>query len=249
MSSTFQTNPKSIGLKEDYLYEVLATTFSINNNNIVPNTACMGIRLIDDSSIKLRPYPNTSTYKNLRSNKLITLNFVDDIYLYALASLKDLKRSKNIKIFPEEFYDFYKIKNKEIMKEVFKNHSYSEIVLLPYIKQAWAMIACVAIGEEQTVKDDELGESKVIEFTLSIVSCDKFNESFKIFNRAENLALETIILATKLKVAEEKKDKALVQKIEQKIEDFISEIQRFGKNISVLKVVEHVKDYIKNLKD
>jgi len=247
MSSTFQTNPKSIGLKEDYLYEVLATTFSINN--IVPNTACMGIRLIDDSSIKLRPYPNTSTYKNLRSNKLITLNFVDDIYLYALASLKDLKRSKNIKIFPEEFYDYYKIKNKEIMKEVFKNHSYSEMVSLPYIKQAWAMIACVAIGEEQIDKDDNLGESKVIEFTLSIVSCDKFNESFKIFNRAENLALETIILATKLKVAEEKKDKALVQKIEQKIEEYFVEIQRFGKNISALKAIEHVKDYIKNLKD
>ncbi len=238
MSSTFQTNPKSIGLKEDYLYEVLATTFSINNNNIVPNTACMGIRLIDNSSIKLRPYPNTSTYENLRSNKLITLNFVDDIYLYALASLKDFKRSKNIKIFPEEFYDYYKIKN-----------SNSEMVSLPYIKQAWAMLACVAMCEEQIVKDDNLGESKVIEFTLSIISCGKFKESFKTFNRAENLALETIILATKLKVAEEKKDKALVQKIEQKIEEFFVEIQRFGKNISALKAVEHVKDYIKNLKD
>ncbi|GAI63174.1 unnamed protein product, partial [marine sediment metagenome] len=137
--------PKSIGLKEDYLYEVLATTFSINNNNIIPNTACMGIRLIDNSSIKLRPYPNTSTYKNLRSNKLITLNFVDDIFLYALASLKDFKRSKSIKIFPEEFYDYYKIKNKEIIKEVFKNHPSSEMVSLPYIKQAWAMLACVAM--------------------------------------------------------------------------------------------------------
>ncbi len=210
MSSRFQTNPKSIGLKEDYLYEVLATTFSINNNKIIPNTACMGIRLIDDSSIKLRPYPNTSTYKNLRSNKLITLNFVDDIYLYSLASLKDFKRSKNIKIFPEEFYDYYKLENKENI------HLNSEIVSLPYIKQAWAMIACVSMGEEQIAKDDNLGESKVIEFTLSIISCDKFNDSFKIFNRAENLALETIILATKLKVAEEKKDKSLVQKIEQK---------------------------------
>lgn len=245
MSSTFQTNPKSIGLKEDYLYEVLATTFSINNNNIIPNTACMGIRLIDNSSIKLRPYPNTSTYENLRSNKLITLNFVDDIYLYALASLKDLKRSKNIEIFPEEFYDYYKIEN----KEVFINHSNSEMVSLPYIKQTWAMIACVAMSEEQIVKDDILGGSKVIEFTLSIISCNKFKESFKIFNRAENLALETIILATKLKVAEEKKDKALVQKIEQKIEEFFVEIQRFGKNVSALKAVEHVKDYIKNLKD
>ncbi len=243
MSSTFRTNPKSIGLKEDYLYEVLATTFSINNNKIIPNTACMGIRLIDDSSIKLRPYPNTSTYKNLRSNKLITLNFVDDIYLYALASLKDLKRSKNIKIFPEDFYDYYKIENKE------KILSNSEVVSLPYIKQAWAMIACVVMGEEQIVKDDNLGESKVIEFTISIISCDKFKESFKIFNRAENLALETVILATKLKVAEEKKDKALIQKIERKIEDYIAEIQRFGKNLSVLKAVEHVKDYIKNLKD
>ncbi len=245
MSSTFQTNPKSIGLKEDYLYEVLATTFSINNNNIIPNTACMGIRLIDNSSIKLRPYPNTSTYENLRSNKLITLNFVDDIYLYALASLKDLKRSKNIEIFPEEFYDYYSIEN----KEVFINHLNSEMVSLPYIKQTWAMIACVAMGEEQIVKDDVLGGLKVIEFTLSIISCNKFKESFKIFNRAENLALETIILATKLKVAEEKKDKALVQKIEQKIEEFFVEIQRFGKNVSALKAVEHVKDYIKNLKD
>ena len=243
MSSTFQTNPKSIGLKEDYLYEVLATTFSINNNNIIPNTACMGIRLIDHHSIKLRPYPNTSTYKNLRSNKLITLNFVDDIYLYALASLKDFKRSKNIKIFPEEFYDYYKIENKE------KIHSNSEMVSLPYIKQAWAMIACVTMGEKQIIKDNDLGGLKVIEFTLSIISCDKFKESFKIFNRAENLALETIILATKLKVAEEKKDKALVQKIEQKIKEYFIEIQRFGKNISALKAVEHVKAYIKNLKD
>ncbi len=243
MSSRFQTNPKSIGLKEDYLYEVLATTFSINNNKIIPNTACMGIRLIDDSSIKLRPYPNTSTYKNLRSNKLITLNFVDDIYLYSLASLKDFKRSKNTKIFLEEFYDYYNLENKENI------HLNPEMVSLPYIKQAWAMIACVSMGEEQIVKGDNLGESKVIEFTLSIISCDKFNDSFKIFNRAENLTLETIILATKLKVAEEKKDKALVQKIEQKIEDYFAEIQRFGKNISALKAVEHVKAYIKNLKD
>jgi len=243
MSSTFQTNPKSIGLKEDYLYEVLATTFSINNNNIIPNTACMGIRLIANSSIKLRPYPNTSTNKNLRSNKLITLNFVDDIYLYALASLKDFKRSKNIKVFPEEFYDYYKIENKE------KIPSNSEMVSLPYIKQAWAMIACVAMNEEQIVKDDDLGRLKVIEFTLSIISCNKFKESFKIFNRTENLALETIILATKLKVAEEKKDKALIQKIEQKIEEYFVEIQRFGKNISALKAIEHVKDYIKNLEN
>ncbi|MBA7520064.1 hypothetical protein ES705_12152 [subsurface metagenome] len=61
--------------------------------------------------------------------------------------------------------------------------------------------------------------------------------------------MEAIILATKLKVAEEKEDKALVQKIEQKIEDYFAEIRRFGKNLSALKVVEHVKDYIKNLKD
>ena len=249
MSSTFQTNPKSIGLKENYLYEVLATTFSIINNNIIPNTACMGIRLIDNNSIKLRPYPNTSTYNNLRSKKLITLNFVDDIFLYALASLKDLKRSRNIKIFPEEFYDYYKIKNKEKIKEIFKNHSNSEMVSLPYIKQAWAMIACVVRDEEQIVKNDDLGELRVIEFTLSIISCYKFKESFKLFNRAESLAMEAIILATKLKVAEERKDKALFQKLEQKIEEIFAELRRFGKNLSVLKVVEHVRDYLKNLKD
>jgi len=86
-----------------------------------------------------------------------------------------------------------------------------------------------------------------MEINLTIISYEKFKESFKLYNRAENLTLETILLATKLNVAIEKKEKALIRTIKRKIEENINNIKRFGKNVSALKAIEHVKDYIKGL--
>ncbi len=86
-----------------------------------------------------------------------------------------------------------------------------------------------------------------MEINLTVISYEKFKESFKLYNRAENLTLETIVLATKLNVAIEKKDKALIRTIRGKIEENISDIKRFGKNLSALKAIEHIKDYIKGL--
>ncbi len=80
------------------------------------------------------------------------------------------------------------------------------------------------------------------------MSSTKFKESFKLYNRAENLTLETIILATKLYVAKEKKDKTLFNKKKHKIEENINEVLRFGKNISALKAIEYIKNYVNSLR-
>ena len=247
MSTNFQVDLTSIGLKRNYLYEVLATTYSLKNNKIVPNTAVMGIRLLENNTIKIWPFPNTTTYKNLESTKLIILNFVDDIFLYAIASLKGNYISNNIEA-AELYYNYFPFEVKNEHKAIFKGISPDNLINLPYLNQAWAIISCVATNKNQTVKRDSLGQVELVEISLSAIFYEKFKESFKLYNRAENLTLETVILATKLYVAKEKKDKALFNKIKHKIEENINEVLRFGKNASALKAIEYVKNYVSMLR-
>ena len=247
MSSNFQEDLTSIGLKINYLYEVLATTYSIKNNKLVPNTAAMGIRLLEDNTIKIWPFPNTTTYKNLDSTKLITLNFVNNIFLYAIASLKSNYISSSTETLTEQYYNLYPFDVKNEHKTIFKEITRHDYIHLPYLKQAWAIISCVATNKNQTVKTDDLGQVEVVDLSLSVIFYEKFKESFKLYNRAENITLETIVLATKLYVAKEKKDETLFNKIKHKIEDNINDVLRFGKNISALKAIEYVKDYVSNI--
>ncbi|MBY8988116.1 MAG: DUF447 family protein [Candidatus Lokiarchaeota archaeon] len=247
MSSNFQTDFTSIGIEKNYLYEILATTFSKDNNLMVPNTACMGVRLVDKNLIKIWPYPNTTTYKNIESGKFLILNFIDDVYLYALASLKGSDISKSVGPLSEKYYNYYTLSVKDEYKDFTKSITSTDSIRLPYLKQAWAIIICIATNKNQILRKDDFGKSKVMEINLSVISYEKFKESFKLYNRAENLTLETIVLVTKLNIATEKKDKTLIGTIKRKIEENLSEIQRFGKNESAIKAIEHVKNYINEL--
>jgi hypothetical protein len=247
MPSNLQIDFTSIGLEKNYLYEVLATTFSINNNLIVPNTACMGVRLVDKKLIKIWPYPNTTTYKNIESSKFLILNFIDDVYLYALTSLKGSNISKSVGELSEKYYNYYTLDVKGEYKGFAKRMTSADSIQLPYLKQAWAIMICIATNQNQVLRKDDFGKLKLMEIDLTIISYEKFKESFKLYNRAENLTLETIVLATKLNVAIEKKEGALIRTIKRKIEENVSDVKRFGKNVSALKALEHVKDYIKGL--
>ncbi|MHA2128170.1 MAG: DUF447 family spectrin-like domain-containing protein, partial [Candidatus Hodarchaeales archaeon] len=74
-----------------------------------------------------------------------------------------------------------------------------------------------------------------------------FKPSYKLFNRAENLVLEIIILATRLKIAKNDENEPLISKILNKIRDHIKDVSRFGKNESAIKAIEIVNKYISNL--
>jgi hypothetical protein len=239
MSSNFQIDFTSLGLKKKYLYEILATTFSLDKNLMVPNVASMGVRLVDKNVFKIWPYPNTTTYKNIENSKIVVLNFVDDMYLYALASLKSSNSSKSDRALLEEYYSYYTFNI---------DSKYKDPTQIPYLKQAWAIIVCNATDINQLFKKDDFGEFELMEIDLTVISIEKFRESFKIFNRAENITLETIVLATKLNIAIDKKDKALIRKFKGKVEENINEVKRFGENKSALKAIEHIEGYIKGLK-
>jgi hypothetical protein len=232
-----RVNYKELGLNLNYLYEILATTFSRSNskNEIIPNTACMGVRLINDKIIIITPYPDTTTYKNLKTNRYISINFIDDIYLYALAALKKLKHNSIFTEFPSKYYNFYEINLEKIS--------------IPFLSNAWAVIFCKAIEEREIIKKNSLEEVKLSEFKLSVIFFKKYKESFKLLNRAENLALEIILLTTRLKVAKERNNHPLFYKIHDKIENYIEDIERFGKNERALKTIEFVRKYINNLMD
>ena len=231
-------NYKDFGLEKGNLYEILATTFSRSNKkeNIKPNTACMGIRFIEENILKISPYPETTTLKNLKENGYIVINFVNDVYLYALAALKEKKSLIGIKEFPTKYYEYYKIPK-------------SENGLIPYINKAWLFLFGKAVEENQIIKKTSLGEIKISEFAINIIEFKKLKDSFKFFNRAENLALEIIVLATRLKIAKEKNEHALFNEIHNKLIDHMESIKRFGKNKRALKTMDLVSNYISTLKN
>ena len=227
--------PQEFGLKIDYLYEVLATTYSIDEKSkkIVPNASCMGIRLLKNNMISIHPFPSTITYNNLRENSFFVINFVDNVYLYALAALKESNSHIGLTEFPFKFYNFKELKSKNVS--------------LPYIKKAWAYLICEEAEQIEKVKRSALGDYKAIEFRLKVLESKKLKDSFNLFNRAENLAIESIILATRIKIAKKNNNQDLYDKFHNQINLNLEKIDRFGKNDKALKAVNLVKKFIENL--
>jgi hypothetical protein len=226
-------NLQDYNLEQDCLYEVLACTISKKDEIIYPNTASMGIRILNDKSIKIHPYHNTQTHKNIKEFRVLSLNFIDDVALFAQTSLKEFK--VDFSGIPIEDYFYYSYHH--------KGNSFK----IPYLRQAWMVLICNVVKETQIVKQDNFGNIVLTEFELQIFHSTKLRESFKLYNRAENLALECIILATRLKIAKENDDNALYLKIEAQIHDYFDMITKFGRNLSVLRALDSVKEYIKSL--
>lgn len=223
-----------IGLIKNHLFEVLVTTFITVKEKIISNTASMGIRLIDDEILVMSPYPHTTTYKNLKLNAFASINFVDNVYLYSLASLKDPNSEIGLKEFPIEYYSYYELINERE----------NDKVVFPYIKQAWATSFCEVFEENITTKQNSLGELKLSEFKLKKHFLVQNRESYKLFNRAENLILEMLILATRLKVAKERDDQKLFNKIFNKLMDYKQNIERFTQNDNAIKSLDLISKFV-----
>lgn len=195
----------------------------------------MGIRIIEDNQIQISPYSTTSTYRNLKKSSIIAINFVDDVYLYALAALKEQDSPIGLTEFPSEYYEFKYLE--------------TSAMDVPYIRKAWGILVCEVSQELEKTKQNGFGEVIIPVFKLNTIFHEKFRESFKSFNRAENLALEAIILATRLKIAKKKNDSQLFHKVHEKIVDHMENIERFGKNKDALKTIALVSNYISSLMD
>ena len=228
-------NPQDFGLKFDHLYEIISTTYSIEESSekINPNAACMGIRMLKNKEIAINPFPNTNTYINLKENSTIVINFVDNVYLYALASLKEPDSRIGVNEFPSKYYSYRDTK--------LRNNS------LPYIKEAWGFLICEVTEHSQKIKESSIGKSIISEFILNVLISEKIRESVSLFNRADNLVLESIILATRIRIVKNEGDLNHYSKLLNQLNVNIKDIKRFGGNKKALKTINLVKKYVEIL--
>ena len=115
------------------------------------------------------------------------------------------------------------------------------------MKNAWGVIFCNLYNEREVNSKDTLGRIIVSNFQFKVLETKKFKESFKIFNRAENLALEVIILTTRIKIAKENKNEKEYSKINEKIQNYIGLIENLSTNEQILKTVKLIKRFINSL--
>jgi hypothetical protein len=234
------------GIKYNHLYEILATTtrYDALKKEFIPNTAAMGIRVVKNNIIKISPYSTSQTYNNLKDNGVAIINLVDNVYLYALAALKEPDSPIGLNKFPKKKYDYLKISNIENLDNKFPKNTFEAINDIPFIKSASGILICMVINEENKIKKDKLGESNLTEFQLKSFFHKKFRDSVKLFNRAENLALECIIIATRLKIAYEKNDHELCSEFQNQILNYKADLARFSENENANEAIKLVDSYI-----
>jgi len=222
---------KLFGIKFNHLYEIIAVTFFRNEKNrkIIPNCSCMGVRFLDNNTFQMTPYIETDTYKNLTKIPFVSINFVDNVYYYAQAALLGENAGPTEREFPDSYFN-----------------SKEEI---PYLKEAWGVIFGKLDKHKIITKTTHLGEKNVLLANFKIIDFLKIRESFYLKNRAENLALESIILATKLKIAVKKENREMYENIYDKILYYREQIDRFAQNNMAIKTMNFIMNYIeKNIK-
>ncbi|MGV9174140.1 MAG: DUF447 domain-containing protein [Promethearchaeia archaeon] len=231
------------GFKEGNLYEILATTWyrDKKSDEISPNTACMGIRILDRQHISIHPYPTTKTYENIKNTGLVVINIINNMQLFAIAALKHQStKNPQLKGVPRKDYDFYDQEKKKLRKLDISAKN------IPFIAKSWGVLVGKVTDQEMTLKSDELGEKSLTTFQIEIIFGEKRRESFNLINRAQNLALETIIIATRIKIAAEDKNEDMLLHLQKKARDNIKNIKRFGKNNDALQAIKYVKQYLKS---
>ena len=170
---------------------------------------------------------------NLRENNYIVINFVNDIYLYALAALKDPNSQIGLTSFPNKYYSFHYLE--------------SHAMDIPYIKKSWGILIGKVSKTYQKSKQDSLGEVMIPVFILDVIFAQIFRNTFNHINRADNLVIESIILSTRLKIVTNLNNNELFHQIRKQINSNLNNIERFGKNKRALKAVEIVRNYVNKL--
>ena len=227
-------NFEEFGINRDSYYETIAATFSFKDEVKIPNAASIGIRIIDDDLILVKSYLQTQTHHNIKNNKVLSFNLIENVYQFALSSLKN-ESNGDLRGIPIDQFLYQNLTSRGQRFEI------------PYLKNAYGVIFCELLNEREIKNKDHLGKIDACEFQFKVIETRKLMESFKIFNRAENLALEVIILATRMKVAKENNNHIIYSEIHNKIQDYIKTIKKLSKNESILKTIEHVRKYLKSL--
>lgn len=149
---------KTIGMKKDWIYEVIVSTYHDNNH---PHSAPMGVWTNNFYTLNLEIYKNSKTLRNVMRRGEFAVNLVSDVT-----------------IFYESLFDKTRVA-----------YEHSTRIDAPVIKNVPSVIDL----RLKEIKEEE--NSFHIESTPTHV---QINDIIKLINRAPPLAMESLILATKL---------------------------------------------------
>ena len=77
---------KAMGFKPNSIVEVILTT---RNSDGTINAAPMGIKVIEDGLIEIKPFKTSKTYSNLKRRSEVCLNISQDPWLYLITAFKN----------------------------------------------------------------------------------------------------------------------------------------------------------------
>ncbi|MHA1338754.1 MAG: hypothetical protein ACTSRZ_01865 [Promethearchaeota archaeon] len=211
------------------------------------NSASMGIRFLDEYTLVITPYPTTDTYsifkqscnvKNKEDRLKFTVNFTDNILYYALSTL-------------------YSEDKGHYIEEINQDDLIIDYELgIAYLKDSKISLLCELLGEFKFGPIDASDYLKSYEnpnikkkfnagFEINILKKYKSKFISKPLNRGDYLALEALILTSKLPsfISQEKKFFDLIEKIR----FYQKEIRRFSANKTAFKVCNMIDNYINSL--
>ncbi|MEA3254385.1 MAG: DUF447 family protein [Candidatus Altiarchaeota archaeon] len=153
--------PEGLGLKKNWIYESIVTTYSGGRANSAP----MGVYTIDFEGVNLEVYKTSKTCRNILENKEFVINFTDDISLF------------HSSVFEKEI-----------------GYVRARKVDAPILKNADAFLE-MRVGEVKDLGDKVGINAEVVDYYLNE---ERGGEKINPVNRADALALECLIKATKI---------------------------------------------------
>lgn len=196
-------------------YETILCSFFPNTK--VVNAACVGTHFGGNDTIFFHLFDGTDTKENLQPGVKFSLNFSECFLDYVIAALKGW--------------------NQGIKEPEFDIDTYSTIVPYPIMKSAWLVLGCevTSIGPFpfEVCKRRQSPNVQATIFEKKII------RPIRIFNnRAFNLAVESLVIATRLPFidrfsAEYNKNLQLYKDIKQKIRQW-HDMDRFSDGFEVI---------------
>lgn len=253
---TFGNSSFSLCLEPFKLYEsivILKWSESVSENNEIKpkfNAAAMGIRFMDEYSLVLNPYPDTDTYSILKKcltdkiRKKLTINFTDDVVLFAKVALTGL----NAGFSEEELLDVELIK--------FEEFAYVKNTNASILGELVSDFGDFNLDATQYFKDFDITKFKIefsAKFEISILKRFRSGKLFQVTNRGDNLAIEAITLTSKLPPyfnknhGYDKKNEKKIYEMLNRIREYEREIRRFSASKKALLVCEIIDNFLSGL--
>ncbi|HMF34165.1 MAG TPA: DUF447 domain-containing protein, partial [Candidatus Lokiarchaeia archaeon] len=174
-------NLKGIAFPADTLLECILVTAA--GDQSPPNAAPMGVKLSYREYLLVQPFTNTDTYGNLSAFPYATANFTTNPLLYAQCALRGWSKGPGE---PELEADNY--------------FAWSDFPV-PSLKEAPLSLKCTV----DTTVEDVVVRSRGF-MLLAIQAAAILQPLLPIVNRADNLALEAVVHATRVKISTDEGD-------------------------------------------